>query len=131
MLDGDIWGKPEYNSHLVTTIHSLRKKPIKDFSIEDLRICIGQQLFLQHLIPVAIEELEKNVFAEGDFYKGDLLENVIDVKDEYWLNHSGQKNKIIEIIDKTLNSANIIDKIDKQHLLKILNKGKIKFNSIP
>ena len=59
-LDGEKWKEPEYDSHLVRTIHSLRKKPLKDFTVEDLRICIGQQFFLEFLVEIAIEELEKN-----------------------------------------------------------------------
>lgn len=131
MLDGELWGDPEYNSNLVATIHKLRKKPLKDFSIEDLRICIGQQFFLQHLIPLAIQELERNPFAQGDFYPGDLLQNVINVNDEYWLNHSGQKSYLMKIINTALCSLNTLDESDKKYLIKILEKGKIKFNSIP
>ena len=41
-LDHDVWGEPEYNSHVVTTAHRLRKKPIETFTIENLRFMIGQ-----------------------------------------------------------------------------------------
>ena len=35
-------GEPPYGSYLVTTVHRLRRKPLADFTVEDLRIMIGQ-----------------------------------------------------------------------------------------
>jgi hypothetical protein len=35
-LEGNIWPSPDYSSPLVKTVYQLRKKPIGDFSIEDL-----------------------------------------------------------------------------------------------
>ncbi len=70
-------GEPEWPSHLVTTLHRLRSKPVNQFTTEDLRIVIGQELSLEVLMPVAIEVLEKDPFADGDFFRGDLLLNVL------------------------------------------------------
>ena len=39
-LDKEDWGKPPYDSHLVTTCYKLRKKPLRDFTTEDLRISV-------------------------------------------------------------------------------------------
>lgn len=72
-----MWGEPEWPSHLVTTLHRLRSKPVNQFTTEDLRIVIGQELSLEILMPVAIEVLEKDPFADGDFFRGDLLLNVL------------------------------------------------------
>lgn len=88
ILENEIWGEPEFDSHLVRTCHKLRKKQLKDFSIEDLRILIGQNIGLNFLIPLAIEELEKDILSEGNFYKGDLLHSIFNSEDEYW-----RKNK--------------------------------------
>jgi hypothetical protein len=43
-LEGDEWGPPTYDSYLVATCHRLRKKPIGAFTVEDLRILIGQDV---------------------------------------------------------------------------------------
>tara|TARA_R110001606_G_scaffold387773_1_gene552707 strand:- start:63 stop:491 length:429 start_codon:yes stop_codon:yes gene_type:complete len=87
-LENSIWEKPEFDSHLVITCHELRKKQLKYFTIEDLRIMIGQNISLQFLIPLAIEELNKNILAGGHFYEGDLLNSVLTSELNYW-----QKNK--------------------------------------
>ncbi|MEO1504971.1 MAG: contact-dependent growth inhibition system immunity protein [Pseudomonadota bacterium] len=81
-LDGEVWGEPTFPSHLVTTCHRLRKKPVSEFSVEDLRIMIGQKIGLEHLLPIAVECLEEEPFAHGDFYPGDLLRNVVRCGDE-------------------------------------------------
>lgn len=53
-IEKDYWGdKPDYDSHLVTTIFRLRKKNLDEFTTEDLRIVIGQNRSLPILIPLA------------------------------------------------------------------------------
>jgi hypothetical protein len=85
-LDPPAWGEPEGDSHLVTTCHALRRKPLVDFSIEDLRIMIGQGIGLRWLLPLALEALEAEPLAEGDFYPGDLLAAVLRVEPGVWSN---------------------------------------------
>lgn len=76
-LEGAVWGEPEYDSYLVLTCHHLRKKPVDEFTAEDLRIMIGQGLDLPFLMPRAIGLLEGEPLTRGDYYPGDLLASVI------------------------------------------------------
>lgn len=87
-LDPPAWGAPSYGSYLVTTCHHLRTKRISEFDEEDLRIMIGQSINLEYLLPVALEVLQKDPLASGDFYEGDLLENVLRVDAAWWSEHS-------------------------------------------
>jgi hypothetical protein len=96
-LEKDYWGEPTYDSHLVKTCHLLRKKPIKDFEIEELRIMIGQNIGLKFLIPIALGKLKENILAEGDFYEGDLLKSVLTCKEEFW-NDETELTKELEAI---------------------------------
>jgi hypothetical protein len=50
---------------------------LDDFTVEDLRIMIGQKIGLLHLLPLAIKILKHDPLAEGDYYPGDLLTSVI------------------------------------------------------
>jgi hypothetical protein len=86
-LEGVVLATPDYDSYVVSTVHRLRKKPIDEFTIEDLRIMIGQGIGLAFLIPLAINALERQPLAEGDFYAGDLLSSVIGAKS--WLEAHG------------------------------------------
>lgn len=84
-IEKDIWGEPPYNSYLVKTCFALRRKQLCDFTPEDLRIMIGQKMSLGYLIPIALEFLENDILAEGDFYPGDLYENVNKLSNKDWV----------------------------------------------
>ena len=73
-LEGKDWGPPNFDSHLVTTIHQVRHKPLEDFTVEDLRITIGQNIALQWLLPMAIERLRDDPFVEGDYLSWRFVE---------------------------------------------------------
>jgi len=76
-IEGEVWPEPSFDSHLVTTCHALRKKPIDQFTVEDLRIMIGQNFGVEHLFPYALKVLRSNPLVAGDFYEGDLLKSVL------------------------------------------------------
>jgi hypothetical protein len=99
-LEGDYWGEPEYDSHLVTTCHKLRKKQLKDFETEDLRIMIGQNIGLKYLIPLAIETLQKNILADGDLYEGDLLKAVLTSEKDYWRSEVENWEKVCKLFNQ-------------------------------
>lgn len=85
-LEKSIWPaiSSQEASYLVLTCHSLRKKKLLDFTAEDLRIMIGQNIGLEYLIPMALEILEENILAEGDLYEGDLLSAVLSSNLTFW-----------------------------------------------
>jgi hypothetical protein len=83
-LEGIVSGPPTYDSYLVSTCHRLRTKPVAEFTVEDLRIMIGQSIGLPYLMPLALDVLEREPLAAGDFYPGDLLQSVLSVSAEYW-----------------------------------------------
>lgn len=82
-IEGTTWGPPTYGSHLVRTCHRLRTVPLRDFTVEDLRIMIGQKISLVALLPLALDVLEANPLSSGDFYPGDLLSSVVRARDEW------------------------------------------------
>lgn len=92
------WGPPNYTTHLVTECHKLRYKPLKDFTIEDLRIMIGQSFSLPFLIPLALDILESDPLAEGDYYPGDLFVSVIRSDLNYWIENSAECNRLINLL---------------------------------
>jgi contact-dependent growth inhibition (CDI) system CdiI-like immunity protein len=87
-LEGEDWGEPTFQSYVVTNSHRLRKKPLKDFTVEDLRFMVGQQISLPILMPMALDVLElESPFAGGDMYPGALLESVLKVDAQFWQRH--------------------------------------------
>ena len=115
-LEKDNWGEPTVDSHLVKTCHQLRKKPVKDFEIEDLRVMIGQNIGLKFLIPIALDNLRDNILAEGDYYKGDLLEAILTSETEFWNTETELTKELEGII------------LDKEKMLKEKEPDLIKYS---
>src|SRR5262245_3692976 len=92
-LEGSVWGEPEFDSHVATECHRLRTVPLCAFTVENLRLMIGQEIGLEYLIPLAIEHLEANPFVEGDYYPGDLLASVVGTSLNFWTTHGDLRLK--------------------------------------
>jgi hypothetical protein len=113
-LDGEVLGEPEYESALVVNCHRLRRVPLNEFTAEDVRLMIGQDLSLEYLMPIAIGQLEKNPFVEADYYPGDLLENTLGVRSDFWEQHPELRQKMLVIVENAalgLLSVQVIDEI--------------------
>lgn len=97
-LEGHDWGEPNFPSHLVITCHTLRRKPLRDFTVEDLRIMIGQNIGLNYLIPLAIEQLRRDPLVAGSFYEGDLLVAVLRAESGFWQGQPRLRSAVLEIV---------------------------------
>lgn len=99
-LEKNIWPalSSGEGSYLIKICYSLRKKKLQDFTTEDLRIMIGQQIGLYFLMPLAIETLTGNLFAEGHMFEGDLLKNVLEVDTKFWDNNKNYWQQINDLI---------------------------------
>jgi hypothetical protein len=101
-LEGQDWGEPSYDSHLVTECHRLRRVPLCRFSIEDLRIMIGQSIGLHYLVPLALEHLRGKHLARGDYYAGDLLVAVLRADPNFWHEHQDLHRDVQKIASEAL-----------------------------
>ncbi|MGV6808568.1 MAG: contact-dependent growth inhibition system immunity protein [bacterium] len=98
VLEGDIWGEPEFKSHLVTTCYKLRKVPLKNLTAEDLRMLIGQGIGLAYIIPLALDTLENQLLVSGDMYEGDLLCSLSSVGGQFWDLNTDLKDRAFDLI---------------------------------
>jgi hypothetical protein len=101
-LENDIWDDSELMTTLVSTCHRLRKKPIEQFTVEDLRIMIGQDIGTEYLMPKALKVLEVNPLADGDFYAGDLLDSLITLPGEYWKENPEHTHRAREVVSNAI-----------------------------
>ncbi len=104
-LENDYWGEPAYDSYLVTTCHRLRRKPIDDFTTEDLRIMIGQNIGLKYLIPLAMNILRDNPMASGAFYGGDLLAVTIKCDGVQKIRNDGLQGELAQLCLKAITQS--------------------------
>jgi hypothetical protein len=61
---------------------------------------IGQNIGLEFLIPIALDVLKENFFAEGDLYEGDLLKSVLTSDKEYWKKSTEHWQALQELYEK-------------------------------
>jgi CDI immunity proteins len=64
--------------------HELRTKPLKDFTDEDLRTMIEQQVALDLLVGPALTRLRVDPLLDSGCYPGDLLASVLRVNAPFW-----------------------------------------------
>ncbi|MGH7613005.1 MAG: contact-dependent growth inhibition system immunity protein [Gemmatimonadales bacterium] len=83
-------------------VRRLCEIPIRDYRIEDLRLMIGQGIGLRYLVPIALEVLEADPFAEGDYYPGDLLKMVSSVRREFWRDHPSYRRRAAHVVRRAL-----------------------------
>jgi len=117
-LEGLDWGDPTFDSHLVIECHRLHRVPLCEFTVEDLRITIGQNIGLQYLVPLAIEQLSENPLAEGNYYPGDLLSNVLRADAAFWREHPDFYQQLIPIAERALSIASADEDICKEIVLE-------------
>lgn len=94
------WREPPFPSHLVVICHALRRKLLRDFTTEDLHIMIGQKIGLDYLMPIAIEQLQRDPLAAGNFYPGDLLQSVLRVPTDFWQTHPDLRRAVVRIVKR-------------------------------
>ena len=104
-------GGEDWPSALVFTCTRLYEKPLQEFTIEDLRIMIGQKIGLEFLVPIALERLVENPFEQGDFYPGDLLMNLLRLPADYWHKHPDLR---WELADTVQDAASAIDTLSPE-----------------
>jgi CDI immunity proteins len=52
---------------LIKRCHQLRTRPLKDFTVADLHIMIGEQVALNRLVPLALDRLRPDPLMAGDY----------------------------------------------------------------
>ena len=98
-LENDYWEEDsKFPTPLVESVYKFRKIPLKDLTIEQLRLLIGQNEGLRFLIPLALKELNKDILVEGDYYRGDLLNMVFKIKNSFWQKNNNHKLELQAIL---------------------------------
>jgi hypothetical protein len=115
-------GEPPYDSYLVQTVHRLHRKPLNEFTIEDLRIMIGQGVGLPYLIPMAVERLEADPLAAGDFYPGALLSAVLRTDVIFWQNHPDSHQRARRILARVRDALLSLDEVDRGTIEEMLQR---------
>ncbi|MEV8096407.1 contact-dependent growth inhibition system immunity protein [Kitasatospora sp. NPDC085879] len=85
-------------TRLVTTAHALRRVPLRDLGAGGLRLLIGQGVGLPHLVPLALDLLERDPAAEGGLFPGDLLDAVARRGPELRSDHPELAERLVAVV---------------------------------
>jgi hypothetical protein len=89
ILENHYWGDLETApTGLIKRCIELSRVPVCEFTLDNLRLMIGQQLGLSYLAPLALEKLGPYIFVSAALYEGDLLESMLRIDSSFW-----EKNK--------------------------------------
>ncbi len=119
-LEQDDWGEPTYDSYLVTAVHRLRRKPLAEFTVEDLRVMIGQGIGLPFLMPLAVERLEEEPLAAGDLHLGDLLRAVLRVGEPFWADHADSFQRVCKVVGRVNDMLPALDQTVRHTVFEVL-----------
>ena len=103
-IEGSDWGDPPADgSTLVRRCTELRRKPLAEFTVEDLRIMLGQEIAVPILLPLAVEILTADPLAEGDFGPGDLLRVVQRLPESAWSGRADDRQRLEAAVARAVN----------------------------
>jgi CDI immunity proteins len=80
---------------------------------------LGQDIGTEYLMPEALNVLESNPLADGDFYAGDLLHSLMKLQGDYWKEHPENLNRARKVVSNALEIFNSrapedIDSVDEE-----------------
>ena len=90
------------DSYLLSEMRRLRRVPLREFRLEDLRLLIGQSIGLSYLVPMALSHLQEHPLASGHFYPGDLLKQLMAVDEAFWAGHADLRAILVVALERAL-----------------------------
>ncbi|WP_076473673.1 contact-dependent growth inhibition system immunity protein [Micromonospora avicenniae] len=109
-LERDVWPNPGPDAtSLVRRCSDLRRKPIPSFTVEELRIMLGQGIGVSALLPRAVQVLLRNPLAEGDYHPGDLLATVLRLPDSAWSRLAAERKQLATVLTELVASPPFSD----------------------
>ena len=97
-IDGQDWGDPETApTGMVARCMRLRRTPLRDFTLGDLRLLVGQQIGLRTLVPTALQLISNEPMLKADFYPGDLLCALLRIDEAYWSDSPVERGQLVSI----------------------------------
>jgi hypothetical protein len=84
---------------------------------------IGQGIGLPFLMPLAVERLEEEPLAAGDYYPGDLLQAVLRADEEFWSCHLDSFQRVRKVVGRVKDWLPSLDEINRPTVHEVLAKA--------
>lgn len=121
---GVSYKKEDWNSSLSDWYAKIRHKRLCELDESDVIRLIRQDMYLQYVLPVALDLLRNNLFI-GTQFDGELLKVLSRVPLNFWVNHQDLKKEVNTIIvsNKARSESHPWSSIEEKEVtLKTLNQ---------
>ncbi|CAN7662876.1 contact-dependent growth inhibition system immunity protein [Rhizobium sp. LjRoot30] len=105
------------------------RKPIDQLEPEEIRLLVGQQIFLEPVLPFAMAMLEEDPLADTEYYAGDLLSACIGIDETFWQKHPTVLFRLQELATQVLLHQR--DSIEGYKKLELEDKIRAFLNRLP
>ena len=105
-LENDYWKEPEFKSGLTMICYRARKKQINELNEDEICTLIRQNIGLKYLLPVAVKKFEEYMNNINNFYLSSLLDTLLNLDNNQWINNKEQKEKFVRDLYDSLSNLN-------------------------
>ncbi|TGE25571.1 hypothetical protein E5K00_10395 [Hymenobacter aquaticus] len=113
-LEGWSWNQPipdeDNSSYEEYNFYVLHKKPVNEYTPEDLGFMITQESGLKYVLPLAIGILKSNPFVSAN-YPGGLLTSVLGLPKTIWEQSPHLYNEVKIIFDNAKNNLENVEEL--------------------
>jgi len=93
--------RPLFASGMLEDIAAARRLPLHDLSVNQLRLLIQNGEAVSHLLPLALDHLERDPLVEAFHFRGDLLRAVLGAE-IHWFERAELKAQVRAIVERAL-----------------------------
>ncbi|MEV6139194.1 contact-dependent growth inhibition system immunity protein [Nocardia sp. NPDC051990] len=109
-IEGVGWPEPASDAtYVIRRVHQLRRIPVGELSVEDLRLMVSQSVGTVAILPRILDLLEEDPLAAGDFFPGDLLVATLRLRHDQWSSHVGLLDKARRVAQRVDAMATELD----------------------
>ncbi len=126
-LSGYYWFAPDFHSNVVLKSHALRRKPLAELSLEDIRMGVMQQVGVSYLVPVALEAVEKDPFVESLNFEAEIALTLLNIPFEYWQAHPELRTRMQRVYERIEETKDTQDDYWLKHILPEIRKAHAMF----
>ena len=113
-LEGKKWPLAPVATSLVDKVQKLRRKPLREYTSDDLRLMIAQKEGLFYLMPLAMHRLKVKPLLEAFYYPGDLLCAVLEAPLTYWQHEPSLHADVSETVKAAQDSLNLLPEEERR-----------------
>ncbi len=125
-LSGYCWLESDFGSHVVMTSHAMRRKPLDELSLEDIRMGTMQHIGPTYLIPVAIEAVENDPMAESFNFPAEITLQLL-LPHEYWVWHPTLGDRLQRVYERVEEAADTQNDYWRTSILETIRKAHASF----